>query len=111
MSARVSAAAIGAFVVGVALLVMAALAYFGGVGLFGNRESREQAVVVFTGSVKGLTVGAPVTLRGVKIGEVAGDRYPARSHSPEFVIPVSVSINTVLLGASPINRIKAFCSR
>jgi paraquat-inducible protein B len=98
VSAKVSATAIGVFVVGMVLLVMGALVFFGGLGFFGDRDSREQAVVVFTGSVKGLNVGAPVTLRGVKIGEVMDIDIRPDPRSREFVIPVSVSINARDLG-------------
>ena len=76
MSLRPSATAIGAFVIGTLVLVVGSLAFFGS-NLFGSGKDLRSAVVIFTGSVKGLNVGAPVTLRGVKIG-----RSPARLTLP-----------------------------
>jgi len=58
---------IGAFVLGAITLAVAALLFFGGGVL---REKRLVAVSFFDGSVAGLRVGAPVTFRGVPIGEV-----------------------------------------
>ncbi|EED36293.1 mammalian cell entry related [Luminiphilus syltensis NOR5-1B] len=62
---------LGAFVIGavsiavIAFLLMAGNAY---------DKSSERVVMVFDSSVKGLTVGAPVALRGVNIGEVTDIR-------------------------------------
>jgi paraquat-inducible protein B len=58
---------IGVFVIGAALLAVAAVLFFGS-GLF--HDKRLQAVSFFNGSVAGLRVGAPVTFRGVPVGEV-----------------------------------------
>jgi paraquat-inducible protein B len=64
---RPNSFAIGAFVLGAVVLAVAALLFFGGGAL---REKRLAAVSFFDGSVAGLRVGAPVTFRGVPIGEV-----------------------------------------
>ena len=64
---RPGAAAIGMFVVGALVLIVAAILFFGGGALF---KMRLDAVSYFHGSVAGLRVGAPVTFRGVRIGEV-----------------------------------------
>ena len=58
---------IGAFVLGAITLAVAALLFFGGGVL---REKRMAVVSFFDGSVAGLRVGAPVTFRGVPVGEV-----------------------------------------
>jgi paraquat-inducible protein B len=58
---------IGAFVIGSLALSVAAVLFFGS-GFF--HENRLWAVSFFNGSVAGLRVGAPVTFRGVPIGEV-----------------------------------------
>ncbi len=67
MSNNTNNAAIGAFIVGAGVLALAAILFISGSGF--GRDS-DQVVMVFDGSVKGLTVGAPVALRGVQIGQV-----------------------------------------
>ena len=64
---RANPVAIGAFVVGAIALAVAAVLFFGGGVL---REKRMAVVSFFDGSVAGLRVGAPVTFRGVPVGEV-----------------------------------------
>jgi paraquat-inducible protein B len=91
VSARASSAAIGAFVLGAIVLLATAIVLFGG-GLFGDGRDRRAATVIFTGSVRGLSVGAPVTLRGVQIGEVTGIDVLWEPNSRQFVIPVTLSI-------------------
>ena len=92
MSSKVSATAIGGFVVGALALVTGGAVFFGG-SLFGTNNEVRAASVIFTGSVKGLNVGAPVTLRGVKIGEVSDIGISYDSRKLEFVIPVIVTVN------------------
>jgi paraquat-inducible protein B len=58
---------IGAFVVGAVVLLVAAVVALGGGELF---KEKNQYVLYFDGSVKGLNVGAPVLLKGVKVGAV-----------------------------------------
>lgn len=58
---------IGVFVLGALALIVAAILFFGGGMLF---KQRLAAVSFFHGSVAGLRVGAPVTYRGVRVGEV-----------------------------------------
>ena len=97
MSARPSATAIGVFVVGAIVLVVGSLAFFGAALLGGSKELRS-AAVIFTGSVKGLNVGAPVTLRGVKIGDVREITLRYDSQHEQFVTPVFISVNVADLG-------------
>lgn len=66
MSEKQQTIAIGAFVIGASLIAVLTLIYLLGAG-FGKKE---KVVMVFDGSVKGLNVGAPLALRGVKVGEV-----------------------------------------
>jgi paraquat-inducible protein B len=66
MSEKQQTVAIGAFVIGASLIALVTLIYLLGTG-FGKKE---KVVMVFDGSVKGLNVGAPLALRGVKVGEV-----------------------------------------
>ena len=64
---RPSATLIGAFVMGAIALTVAAILFFGSANLF---KQRIEIVSYFHGSVAGLRVGAPVTYRGVRVGEV-----------------------------------------
>jgi paraquat-inducible protein B len=78
---RPSATLIGTFVLGALGLVVAGVLFFGG-GMW--REERLAAVSFFDASVAGLRVGAPVTFRGVTVGEVKSlavrvDRRTGRS--------------------------------
>ena len=66
MSETPHTVAIGAFVLGAILIAVATVLLLMGSG-FGTKET---VVMVFDGSVKGLSVGAPLALRGVKVGEV-----------------------------------------
>ena len=68
MSAKTHPRLVGAFVLGAIALVLAAVVFFSAGGWF---EKRERFSVYFPGSVRGLNPGAPVTFRGIKIGEVA----------------------------------------
>ncbi len=97
MSLRPSATSIGAFVIGAVVLVTGSLAFFGG-GFFGSGKDLRSAVVIFTGSVKGLNVGAPVTLRGVKIGDVREIALRYDEGHQEFVTPVFITVNIADLG-------------
>ncbi len=97
MSGKPNPTAIGAFVVGAIALLLGATLFFGG-KLFGGSSGRFGATVIFTGSVKGLDVGAPVTLRGVKIGEVTDIHVGFDERTAEFVIPVTISLNREDLG-------------
>src|SRR5262249_28130684 len=58
---------IGAFVFGGFALALAAIVLFGNFRLF---SPTTRAAVVFQGSISGLSVGAPVTFRGVRVGTV-----------------------------------------
>ena len=58
-------AAVGGFVLGGLMIVVAAILFFGGGDLFAPKT---RAVVYFQNSVGGLSTGAPVTFRGVRVG-------------------------------------------
>jgi paraquat-inducible protein B len=67
MSTRANPTVIGAFVVGAVALLLVALVVWGGTGLLRNKLDY---VLFFDAAVTGLTKGAPVLARGVKVGEV-----------------------------------------
>ena len=87
MSKRINPTLIGAFVVGAIALVIAAFLMLGNVGLF---EDREKVIMYFTGSVEGLNKGAPVNVRGVKVGSVIDIDIEIHPLDGEFYIPVIV---------------------
>ena len=87
MSQRANATLIGAFVVGAIALAVTAFLLLGNVGLF---EDREKVVMYFTGSVDGLNKGAPVNVRGVKVGTVIDIEIEVHPLDGEFLIPVIV---------------------
>jgi paraquat-inducible protein B len=67
VSARTHPRLVGAFVLGAVALVLAAVVGLSGGGWF---ERKFRFSVFFPGSVRGLNQGAPVSFRGVKVGEV-----------------------------------------
>ncbi|MCZ6479623.1 MAG: MlaD family protein [candidate division NC10 bacterium] len=67
MGKKANPAVIGGFVVGAAALLVVGVLVFGS-GKFW--KTTRPWVSYFPGSVKGLQIGAPVTFRGVKIGQV-----------------------------------------
>jgi paraquat-inducible protein B len=81
--------AVGAFVFGALALGVAAIVLLAGQSLF-TRKLR--VVVYFQNSVAGLAVGAPVTLRGVKIGSVESMKVYLRLPDLVPVIPVYLQI-------------------
>jgi paraquat-inducible protein B len=91
MSSRGSNAAVGAFVIGALLL--------GTIGLLlvtGSNWGKEvvKAVMVFDGSVKGLSVGAPLAFRGVEIGQVTDIDLILDTESADINLLVEVQINS-----------------
>ena len=67
MSRQISATAIGGFIIGILGLTAAALLFFGGNNFFAQTHRFE---IIYRSSIQGLRVGAPVTIKGTKIGEV-----------------------------------------
>ena len=67
MSKKPNSVAIGAFIVGAIVIAITVVLFVSGSGI---GQDRDKVAMVFDGSVKGLSVGAPVALRGVQIGQV-----------------------------------------
>jgi paraquat-inducible protein B len=80
---------VGAFVLGGLALGVLAILLFAGAQLF-TRTGR--IVSVFNGSVAGLTVGSPVTFRGVTIGKVDDIKVQVDETNHTGVIPVYMII-------------------
>ena len=80
---------IGAFVLGAITLAVAALLFFGGGVL---REKRMAVVSFFDGSVAGLRVGAPVTFRGVPVGEVKAMGVRINPQTGRSIIQVDMQL-------------------
>ena len=81
--------AIGAFVFGGFILTLGAIILFGNFRLF---NPTVRAAVVFQGSVSGLSVGAPVTFRGVRVGAVEGILLQFDPQTQAAYIPVTVQL-------------------
>ena len=85
---------IGLFVVLSLILFMTAIVIFGGNKFFARENL---AITYFDGSLDGLSVGAPVTYRGVTIGQVKEIKIHIQSYdqqSRDIIIPVLISLHT-----------------
>ena len=80
---------IGAFVLGSAALAILAVVLFGHFQIF-NKPIH--ATVVFKDSVSGLSIGSPVTFRGVRVGAVEGIGITFDPGSKTAFIPVTVTL-------------------
>jgi paraquat-inducible protein B len=80
---------VGAFVLGGLLLGLAAIILFGKFSLF-NPSVR--AAIVFENSIAGLSVGAPVTFRGVRVGAVESIGIEFDPRTKVAYIPVTVRL-------------------
>ncbi len=89
MTRAVKPALIGAFIVGATLLAVIGVMLFGSGKLF--RDTAE-CVMFFEGDVQGLSVGAAVKFRGVKIGEVTSITTQLDRKTLEVRIPVYVDL-------------------
>lgn len=90
MSEKPNTVAIGAFVVGALLIGVTTIIFALGTG-FGRDSSK--VVMVFEGSVKGLSVGASVALRGVQIGQVTDIELMLDSDTVELIMLVEADIH------------------
>ncbi len=80
---------LGSFVLGALALVVAAIVWLSGANPF---ETQLRAVIYFQGSVSGLYVGAPVTFRGVPVGQVDGIGIEVDSRTLDARIPVRIRL-------------------
>jgi paraquat-inducible protein B len=89
MSKKANPKLIGIFVLVAVALLVAGLMIFGSGRFF---QEKNQYVLFFEGSIKGLTVGAPVTLKGVKIGSVIAVKVLFDPELLSFQTPVYIEI-------------------
>lgn len=96
---------VGLFALAAVAMIFVVLMYFGGGGAFWEKRPTREATVIFTGSVKGLNVGAPVTLRGVQVGEVTSIDVQFDPEALEYFIPVELrlQLDQLNLKASTVN--------
>lgn len=99
---RRNALLIGVFLIGAIVLVVAGILWMSGNALF---QTQYKAVMYFQGSVSGLYLGAPVTFRGVSVGQVDEIGIELDSRSLQARIPVWVRLRPDALrfsnGAAP----------
>lgn len=87
---HISPTLIGAFILSALALTVAALLYFGSDRLSGPKL---RYIAYFQSDTSGLDPGAPVTLRGVQIGNVAAIRVGYDDHTREFYVRVAMDID------------------
>ena len=89
MAKQANKTMIGLFVVGAIVLLVAAIVLLGSGRYF---KEIHRYVAFFEGSVKGLSVGAPVMFRGVRIGKVEDFAVHYKSADDAFQIPVLITL-------------------
>ena len=60
-------------------------------------------LLLFTGSVRGLAVDAPVEFRGIRIGTVMGVSFHYLPDDPDHRVPVLIKLDPTLLSNLPVN--------
>ncbi len=97
MSKQSNPALIGLFVVGAMVILVIAILVFSDGQLFSKKE---RFVVYFSGSVNGLSVGAPVKLKGVKVGMVTEVTLEYNSKEQGLMTPVYFEVELDLIASS-----------
>ncbi|QJE01732.1 MCE family protein [Massilia forsythiae] len=88
---------IGAFVIATLVVIVAAIIWLSGSDLF---TKQQKASVYYEGNVSGLSVGAPVTFRGVTIGQVTAIGINVDGNSLRTTVPVSLKLQPSALNIS-----------
>ena len=94
MSKESNPFAVGAFLVGAFMLLMAAVMVFGGSDFF---KHKKRFVIFFESGLNGLNIGAPVKLQGVQIGKVSEISLEMDAASGRIFKPVVIEIEPGLL--------------
>jgi paraquat-inducible protein B len=94
MKMKVSPAIVGAFVIGAFALLIIALLSFGGISFF---DKPDRFVVYFDESIHGLSLGADVKLRGVRVGRVTSMniRYDEKSNRSAVAVVCELNKDVV----------------
>jgi len=87
---KANPALIGGFVVGALLLAVVAILAVGGNALLVHQR---HAVIYFSGSVTGLSIGAPVNFRGVRVGKVTDIKLQFEASNLSARIPVYITLD------------------
>lgn len=90
MSTKVSKSAIGAFVIGAVAVLVIGIVVMGSGKLFTRKHTY---ITYFDSSVKGLSIGSPVTFHGVKVGSVDEIGIIAEAATQKLRIPVVFSLD------------------
>jgi len=98
MSRKANKTIIGAFVVGAAILLIVGIVVFGSGLLF---KASDKYVLFFDGSIKGLSVGAPVIFRGVQIGNITQISLVYDPKSRNVLIPVVIDVELSRVKGAP----------
>lgn len=101
MGKKANPAVIGGFVVGAVVLLVVGVLVFGS-GRFW--KSTVPWVMYFEGSIKGLQVGAPVTFRGVQIGQVTDIKVTLDVRDDTVRTPVYVEIDPSAITAVGVSQ-------
>lgn len=89
MSKSASPTVVGSFVIGAILLTVTAVLLFSSGSLFTKTYT---VVAVFPGNVKGLSVGAAVEMRGVRIGSVSDIKILTDMKTKTVTVPVYLEV-------------------
>jgi paraquat-inducible protein B len=90
MSRSANPLAVGGFIIGSLLLAFLLLLFFNGSHWWSNRD---RYVLLYDTSIKGLNIGAPVTIKGVKIGQVTEIKAGLYGNSMGVLNMVTVEID------------------
>ena len=104
MTRKANPTIVGSFVLGAIALTTGALVAFGTGSLF---HPRPKAVAFFQGDIQGLSVGAPVNLRGVRVGTVTDIRIDLNGADATAVIPVYMQFEPERLNITNLTQSEA----
>jgi len=90
MAKQASKTVIGVFVISSIAMLVAGVIIFGSGNIF---KKKNKYVMFFEDSVKGLTVGAPVIWRGVKVGSVSSIVLRANPKDYTINVPVEIEVD------------------
>ncbi len=105
MSNKANPTTIGAFIVGAILILIASILVFSSDALFSNNQ---KFIVVFTESINGLKVGAPIKLYGVQIGHVTEINVERDKENNRTLIPVVFEVNQKNISDYVNTRVKSW---